>query len=205
MRKEFLQLSGHVPLLPQWAFGLWFTWYHPYNQSEKTAEIQRFIDDDLGLDVASLDRNWRLYGGGTGPGPLEGLYQENKTLLPDLDGFFDWVHQNNVRAHYAQRHIFWHSALSRVAAVVVEDWLTGFGRGAAAAAAAAVAVVIAIAYHTAAPAGACLLQRSSKASFIRRESKRTRRHPSGAENAFLGSHFMLLKKDGFTQTGSGQA
>jgi alpha-glucosidase (family GH31 glycosyl hydrolase) len=106
MRKEFLQLSGHVPLLPQWAFGLWFTWYHPYNQSEKTAEIQRFIDDDLGLDVASLDRNWRLYGGGTGPGPLEGLYQENKTLLPDLDGFFDWVHQNNVRVHYAQRHIF---------------------------------------------------------------------------------------------------
>ena len=54
MRKEFLQLSGHVPLLPQWAFGLWFTWYHPYNQSEKTAEVQRFIDDDLGLDVSPL-------------------------------------------------------------------------------------------------------------------------------------------------------
>ena len=55
--------------------------YHPYTQAEKTAEIQRFIDDDLGLDVASLDRNWRLYGGTTSPGPKEGLYQENKTLL----------------------------------------------------------------------------------------------------------------------------
>ena len=97
MRTEFLQLSGHIPLLPKWAFGLWFTWYHPYNQSEKTAEVQRFMDDDLGLDVVSLDRNWRLYGGTTSPGPKEGLYQENKTLFPDLDGFFDFIHSNSLR------------------------------------------------------------------------------------------------------------
>ena len=56
LRSEFLALSGPIPHLPQWAFGLWFTWYHPYNQSEKTAEVQRFIDDDLGLDVSSSDK-----------------------------------------------------------------------------------------------------------------------------------------------------
>eukprot|EP01044_Picomonas_judraskeda_P013045 COSAG03_NODE_1931_length_3341_cov_3.248920_2_plen_372_part_01 len=71
-----------------------------YSQSEKRAEIQRFIDDDLGLDVASLDRNWRLYGGTTSPGPLEGLYQENKTLFPDLDGFFEWVHQQHIHIFF---------------------------------------------------------------------------------------------------------
>ena len=69
-----------------------------------TAEIQRFIDDDLGLDVASLDRNWRLYGGTTSPGPLEGLYQENKTLFPDLDGFFDWVHQREIHIFVSKLH-----------------------------------------------------------------------------------------------------
>jgi hypothetical protein len=47
---------------------------HPYTQAEKTAEMTRFIGDDLGLDVASLDRNWRLYGGTSSPGPQEGLY-----------------------------------------------------------------------------------------------------------------------------------
>ena len=57
LRSEFLALSGPIPHLPQWAFGLWFTWYHPYNQSEKTAEVQRFIDDDLGLDVSPLPQN----------------------------------------------------------------------------------------------------------------------------------------------------
>ena len=70
--------------------------YHPYNQSEKTAEVQRFMDDDLGLDVASLDRNWRLYGGTTSPGPQEGLYQENQTLFPDLNGFCPGPPAGNV-------------------------------------------------------------------------------------------------------------
>ena len=31
-------------------------------------QVLGYIGDDLGLDVASLDRNWRLYGGTTGPG-----------------------------------------------------------------------------------------------------------------------------------------
>ena len=60
LRSEFLALSGPIPHLPQWAFGLWFTWYHPYNQSEKTAEVQRFIDDDLGLDVSPLRYKSRM-------------------------------------------------------------------------------------------------------------------------------------------------
>ena len=60
LRSEFLSLSGPIPHLPQWAFGLWFTWYHPYNQSEKTAEVQRFIDDDLGLDVSPLRYKSRM-------------------------------------------------------------------------------------------------------------------------------------------------
>jgi hypothetical protein len=100
LRQDFFSLAGGVPLLPPWAFGLWFTWYHPYTQSEKMAEITRFIGDDLGLDVASLDRNWRLYGGTSGAGPQEGLYTENTTLLPDLDGFFKWVHNHSLHVFF---------------------------------------------------------------------------------------------------------
>lgn len=62
MRREFLQLTGEIPVLPHWAFGLWFCWYHPYTQAEKMHEIQRFLDDRLGLSVASLDRDWRNLG-----------------------------------------------------------------------------------------------------------------------------------------------
>ena len=61
------------------------------------------------VQIASLDRNWRLYGGTTGPGPQEGLYQENTTLFPDLDGFFEFIHDNHL-------HIFFNvrCALSRI-------------------------------------------------------------------------------------------
>ena len=52
---------------------------HPYNQSEKTIEIQHFIDDDLGLDVTSLDRDWRNLGL-----PAEGLYQVRHAYIRAL-------------------------------------------------------------------------------------------------------------------------
>ena len=69
--------------------------YHPYNQTEKTAEIQHFIDDDLGLDVASLDRDWRELGL-----PQEGEYLVNTTLFPDMDGFFDYVHKHSLKVFF---------------------------------------------------------------------------------------------------------
>ena len=95
MRAEFLALTGSIPTLPRWAFGLWFCWYHPYNQTEKTAEVQRFIDDDLSLDVASLDRDWRQLGL-----PQEGEYLVNTTLFPDMDGFFSFAHKNQLRVFF---------------------------------------------------------------------------------------------------------
>merc|ERR1711937_567241 len=49
-RSEFLSLTGSVPLLPDWAWGFWFTWYHPYTQEEKTEEIKNFTKDKIPLD-----------------------------------------------------------------------------------------------------------------------------------------------------------
>ena len=57
--RHFFSLFGAVPRLPDWAFGFWFTWYHPYTQAEKTAEIERFLADRIPIDVVSLDMDWR--------------------------------------------------------------------------------------------------------------------------------------------------
>ena len=61
-------------------------WYHPYNQTEKTTEVQRFVDDKIPLDVASLDMDWRAL-----PEDKTG-YGVNTTLFPDMHGFLDFVH-----------------------------------------------------------------------------------------------------------------
>merc|ERR1740138_544494 len=44
-RMEFLQLTGPVPLIPDWGFGTWFTWWHFYTEDVAKSEVQRWIDD----------------------------------------------------------------------------------------------------------------------------------------------------------------
>lgn len=87
LRAELIKLTGAIPLLEDYAFGAWFTWYHPYTQEEKKTEVERFISDGLPLDVASLDMDWRsLPENETG-------YEVNTTLFPDMKGFLSWVHE----------------------------------------------------------------------------------------------------------------
>lgn len=38
-RSEFLKLSGPTPLLPDWAYGAWYTWYIPYTEAEAKEEV----------------------------------------------------------------------------------------------------------------------------------------------------------------------
>mmetsp|Transcript_100953 Transcript_100953/g.301187 ORF Transcript_100953/g.301187 Transcript_100953/m.301187 type:complete len:811 (-) Transcript_100953:162-2594(-) len=58
-RREFLKLTGPVPLLPDYAYGTWFTNWHNYSMDEATAAVRRWNDEGLPLDVWGLDINWR--------------------------------------------------------------------------------------------------------------------------------------------------
>jgi hypothetical protein len=58
LRSEYLHLTGPVPPLPDEAFGTWFSWYHPYNQSAAEADIARWRSDDLPIDIWGLDMDW---------------------------------------------------------------------------------------------------------------------------------------------------
>ena len=52
-RREFVRLTGPTPVLPEWAFGIWFTWWHAYTEAEAKAEILRWRTDKLPLDVSA--------------------------------------------------------------------------------------------------------------------------------------------------------
>ena len=58
-RKEFLALTGPTPLLPDFAFGTWFTFWHQYSFEDATSNVSRWNADRLPLDVWGLDMNWR--------------------------------------------------------------------------------------------------------------------------------------------------
>ena len=58
-REDFIALTGPTPVLPDYAFGSWFTrWYH-YTEQLAKAEIKRWNEDKLPLDVWALDLDWR--------------------------------------------------------------------------------------------------------------------------------------------------
>lgn len=65
-RAEFIHLAGPTPLVPDYTFGTWFTYWHPYTEDEAKGEIERWDNDSLPIDVWALDMNCWLRGGGGG-------------------------------------------------------------------------------------------------------------------------------------------
>ena len=50
-RREFVKLTGPTPVLPDYAFGTWFTFWHQYTEAEAKQEVERWHADMLPLDV----------------------------------------------------------------------------------------------------------------------------------------------------------
>jgi hypothetical protein len=89
LRREYLTLTGPIPTLPDKAFGTWFSWYHPYNQTGALADIARWKSEDLPLDIWGLDMNWRITAGG-----MEGKeYKINTKLFPNMTAFMESAHK----------------------------------------------------------------------------------------------------------------
>eukprot|EP01050_Picozoa_sp_SAG11_P010128 SAG11_NODE_998_length_6237_cov_22.378299_4_plen_957_part_00 len=58
-RQEFIELAGETPVLPDFAFGTWFTWWHPFSMDDAQSNVTRWENGQLPLDIWALDMNWR--------------------------------------------------------------------------------------------------------------------------------------------------
>eukprot|EP00039_Didymoeca_costata_P007693 m.102787 g.102787 ORF g.102787 m.102787 type:complete len:852 (-) comp13786_c0_seq1:34-2589(-) len=92
-RSNYYTLTGAVPLLPDWAFGFWFTWYHKYNQTEKMQEILKFESENIPLDVASLDMDWRNL-------TVDYEYVVNVTDFPNMSAFLSFAHSKGKKVFF---------------------------------------------------------------------------------------------------------
>ena len=107
LKLDFLALTGPIPLLPDWAFGPWFTEWHNYSQAEAQAEQRRWQTEHLPLSVWGLDINWRNNGFGGNkctaahPGiSCEYYYnQTNTTRLPNITELFAYEHGLGLRSY----------------------------------------------------------------------------------------------------------
>jgi len=95
-RTEFFKLTGPVPLIPDWAFGTWFTWWHFYTEDDAKSEVQRWIDDEVPLDVWGLDMNWRMTEGGA---DLQ-YDQPNGSAFQDYGEWFTWLAERGIHTYF---------------------------------------------------------------------------------------------------------
>lgn len=88
VRKEYLRLTGRIPMLPLWAYGFWTCRFHPYSEETALKSIDRFRALGVPLDVFVLDTDWRV-GGSTG-------YEVETRYFPDPRRFFEQAHSRHV-------------------------------------------------------------------------------------------------------------
>ena len=123
--KDFFSLAGQVPLVPRYSLGNWWSRYKAYTQQEYTDLMNKFIDREIPITVATIDMDWHWvdvkerFGKSGGKPTLnphapdfifqgDGWtgYSWNTELFPDYKGFLKWLHDKNfkvtVNLHPAQ-------------------------------------------------------------------------------------------------------
>ncbi len=122
--KDFFSLSGEVPLVPRYCLGNWWSRYKAYTQQEYVDLMNKFIEKEIPITVATIDMDWHwvdvkerffkneklslnnsipenIFQGDGWTG-----YSWNTELFPDYKGFLKWLKDKNfkitVNLHPAQ-------------------------------------------------------------------------------------------------------
>ena len=82
-------LTGPAPLLPRQAFGVWFSRYFAYRQSDYPSLLARFRSERLPLDVLMVDTDFKS------PHRWNG-WEWNPALFPDPRGFLGWAQGEGI-------------------------------------------------------------------------------------------------------------
>lgn len=106
--RDFLRLTGGVPMIPRFALGNWWSRYKAYTQKEYLDLIERFEKERLPLTVATIDMDWHwvdlkkqfssvpginkkdISSGWTG-------YSWNTELFPDYKEMFDKLKERDLK------------------------------------------------------------------------------------------------------------
>ena len=57
--RDLRALTGHAPLLPRKAFGVWFSRWWPYGEDDWRAIVRRFREEKVPLDTLSVDTDFK--------------------------------------------------------------------------------------------------------------------------------------------------
>ena len=102
--KDFYRLTGKPPMLPDYAFGNWWSRYYSYTQEEYLDLMERFKNENIPFSVAVIDMDWH-----TVETPKESMidhplcwngwtgYSWNKELFPDYKAFLSDLRKRGLK------------------------------------------------------------------------------------------------------------
>ncbi|HSG46829.1 MAG TPA: TIM-barrel domain-containing protein, partial [Longimicrobiales bacterium] len=131
---DFASVSGPMPLPPRFAFGVWWSRYWAYTDTEFRDLVEDFDRYGVPLDVLVVDMDWHntfeLRWEGQeldGAGQRKGWtgYTWNPAFFPDPEGFLSWVHDRGLKVplnlHPASGIQPWEEAYPRMARALGVD------------------------------------------------------------------------------------
>ena len=87
---DLAALTGQAPLLPEYAFGNWFSRYYPYTTSQYENQLlPEFQANGVSLDTLSVDTDWKS------PNQWDG-WEWNPALFPDPTAFLSWARSHGI-------------------------------------------------------------------------------------------------------------
>jgi hypothetical protein len=101
-------LTGPAPLLPRSAFGVWFSRYYPYSESDYHSLLAQFRANSVPLDTLSVDTDWKHENNSVGAAAASivagapGLpyswngWEWDSTLFPNPQQFIGWAHSQGL-------------------------------------------------------------------------------------------------------------
>ena len=142
---DFFHLTGPVPLIPKYSLGNWWSRYKAYSQNEYQALMQKFIDKQIPITVATIDMDWHWtdvlerFGEEAKPAKpkckeellfnikLPGWtgYTWNTELFPDHRQLLKWLHDHDfhvtLNVHPSQGIRFFESCYETVCKSLGKD------------------------------------------------------------------------------------
>lgn len=86
--QDFVKLCGCIPMLPRWAFGVWFSLFEQMHDSDYQQLVKQFDELELPLNVLVLDVDWHL-AGWCG-------WDWNPEFFPNPTAFLEWAHSTGL-------------------------------------------------------------------------------------------------------------
>lgn len=88
--RDLRELTGPAPMLPRWAFGVWFSRWQAYSFDDYKKLLAQFRGNKVPLDSLVVDTDYK------GSGWWNGWTGWNKELFPDPAEFMKWAKDNGL-------------------------------------------------------------------------------------------------------------